>query len=40
MITKRRVFHSDLVIKRLGARVKAPRVNGVADRGDIIKRIG
>ena len=39
MIATGRVFYFDLVIKRLGKRVKARRVNGVPDREDIIKRI-
>ena len=39
MITTGRVFHFDLVTKRLGKRFKALRANGVPDREDIIKRI-
>ncbi|MEE2736409.1 MAG: hypothetical protein VX513_05745 [Pseudomonadota bacterium] len=39
MIATGRVFHFDLVIKRLGKRVKARRANGVPDREDIIKGI-
>ena len=39
MFTTGRVSHFDLVIKRLGKRVKAFRVNGVPDREDITKRI-